>query len=473
MAVETETDAGHRQTSRAPAEKPGGCHRERRQTNGGAYYGRSEKRSSTPQNFEKAPGYRRGQEEITIAQFVFVIPEARMTSFLVRTIAVEVDLSTWGRKTFPPQLAGASGTCTIDIGEALHTLGTLTLPNLLSPASPALYWAWLRYYRAPTRSRDLRITMDFSDLDPHQKGILSDDFGVALATQWLIDRLGGYRQIVDGRRFANQFQHLLRRRRKLKAKVGPTKAPDYVIRDIRGKWHVLECKGTQTGRAYQRKVLQTAIAQKHTIEITGRYKGEQLAASLFIAHEQEKSATHLKIIDPEEPPLIHLTADNEDEMETKANRLVVAQALGSIGLNEIALEMSLPSDVDPDSDLLLPSEVMRVRSSREARLARAAEQARETTLVRFTHGTRAYEGRETTLDLPPTATQLPFRKVRIRQGVTPELIREVSATGSLLEDNADQRVKPYAINARINVESDSHRTALTYGDVLYSEMIWT
>jgi len=396
-----------------------------------------------------------------------------MTSFLVRTIAVEVDPTTWGRKTIPPQLAGVSGTCTIDLAEAFHTLGMLTMPNLLSPASPALFWAWLRYYLAPTGSRDLRITMDFSDLDPHQKGILSDDFGVALSTQWLIDRLGGYRQIVDGRRFANQFQHLLRQRRKLKAKVGPSKAPDYVIHDISGKWHVLECKGTQTGRGYQQKVLQTAVAQKHAIDITGRNKGEQLAASLFVAHEKEKSATHLRVIDPDDdPPLIHLTADNEDEMEMKANRLVVAQALGSIGLNEIAVEMSLPSDVDADSDLLLPSEVMRVRSSREARVARAAEQARETTLVRFTHGTRAYEGRETTLDLPPTATQLPFRKVTIRQGVTPELIREVSAAESLLEDSADQRVKAYAINARVNVESDSHRTALTYGDVLYSEMIW-
>jgi hypothetical protein len=395
-----------------------------------------------------------------------------MTSFLVRNIAVEVDSRTWGRKTVPPQLAGASGRCTIDIGEALHTLGTLTMPNLLSPASPSLFWAWLRYYLAPTGSPDLRITMDFSDLDPHQKGILSDDFGVALATQWLIDRLGGYRQIVDGRRFANQFQHLLRQRQKLKAKVGPSKAPDYVIRDIIGKWHVLECKGTQASRDYQRKALQTAVAQKHAIEIAGRIKGEQLAASLFIAHEKEKSATHLKVIDPDDPPLIHLTENNEDEMETKANRLVVAQALGSIGLNEIAVEMSLPSNVDPDSDLLLPSEVMRVRSSREARLARATEQARQTTLVRFTHGTRAYEGRETTLDLPPTATQLPFRKVTIRQGVTPELIEEVSATGSLLDDTVDQRVNPYAINARVEVESDSHRTALTYGDVLYSEMIW-
>jgi hypothetical protein len=61
--------------------------------------------------------------------------------------------------------------------------GTLTMPDLLSPASPARFWAWLRYYLAPTIASDLRITLDFAGLDPHQKGILSDDFGVALSTQ--------------------------------------------------------------------------------------------------------------------------------------------------------------------------------------------------------------------------------------------------------------------------------------------------
>jgi Rhodopirellula transposase DDE domain len=36
-------------------------------------------------------------------------------------------------------------------------LGTLTMPNLLSSASPALFWAWLRYYLAPAPSSDLRL----------------------------------------------------------------------------------------------------------------------------------------------------------------------------------------------------------------------------------------------------------------------------------------------------------------------------
>src|SRR6266481_9984344 len=94
---------------------------------------------------------------------------------LIRDIIVEVETNTWLKSPVPPQLKNVSGMRSINVGEALHLLGTVTMPNLLSPASPALFWAWLRYYLAPALLPDLRITMDFADLDPHQKSILSDD----------------------------------------------------------------------------------------------------------------------------------------------------------------------------------------------------------------------------------------------------------------------------------------------------------
>jgi hypothetical protein len=142
------------------------------------------------------------------------------SSFLVRSLQIEIDKSTWQKKIIHPRLRSASGRVDIDLGEALHELGTITMPSILSPASPALFWAWLRYYLAPSKHADLRLTMDFSDLDPHQKGILSDDFGVALATHWARIRLGPFTQVVDGRKFANQFRQLQRKQHKSKAKVG-------------------------------------------------------------------------------------------------------------------------------------------------------------------------------------------------------------------------------------------------------------
>jgi hypothetical protein len=396
-----------------------------------------------------------------------------MASFLVRTLAIQVDADSWQNKPLPPQLQRVSVSETIDVGGALHMLGTLTMPNMFSPASPALFWAWLRYYRALAAASDLRITIDFSDLDPHQKGILSDDFGVALSTQWVADRLGPFTHMIDGRRFANQFTRLLRKKHKSKAKVGTSKAPDFVMRDTAGKWHVLECKGTQSSRDYQRRVLKTALAQKRAIQLFGSIQGQQLASSLYIAHENERSGSSMRVIDPEEDdPLIRLTEQQAGEMEAKASRLAVAQALGSIGLNEVAVEMSLPPDVDPESELLLPSELARLRSSRGARVARATEQARARSLDSFTHRHRRYEGRVIEVDLPPPTVQLPYRRVRIHQGVVSEIIQELTSVDSLLDHSVDDQIHPYTFSARIVVEADQDHTTLTYGDVLYSELEW-
>jgi hypothetical protein len=119
-------------------------------------------------------------------------PLGKRTMFS-KTILVNVDSTTWpSAGSVPRELRTPSGHATIDLASALLMLGTLTMPNVFSPASPGRFWAWLRYFLAPAASDDLRVTMDFSDLDPHQKGILSDDFGVAISTQWLFDRLGGF-----------------------------------------------------------------------------------------------------------------------------------------------------------------------------------------------------------------------------------------------------------------------------------------
>jgi hypothetical protein len=315
--------------------------------------------------------------------------------------------------------------------------------------------------------------MDFSDLDPHQKGILSDDFGVAIATQWMVDRFGAFKQIVDGRRFVNQFTHLLRKRHKSKAKVGMSKAPDFVMQDGAGKWHVLECKGTQQSRDYQRKVLKTAVAQKHAIKLIGAVGGEHLASSLYIAHENENASSHLKIVDPDEDePVLELSGRNAEQMRMRANRLMIAQALGSIGLNEIAVEMSLPSDIDEESEFLLPSERRRLRNGRSDRIAQALHQVRETELDNFIHDRRKYEGRVLTFDLPP-GVRLPFRKARIRQGVSAELITELAKAKSLGDDDTVADISSYAVGEPFVTTSTERRTTFTYGGVLYSELSWS
>jgi hypothetical protein len=346
------------------------------------------------------------------------------------------------------------------------------MPNLLSPASPARFWAWVRYFLAPADTDDLRITMEFADLDPHQKSILSDDFGVAISTQWLFDRLGGFTKIVDGRRFMLQFAHLLRARQKQsKAKVGPSKAPDFVIQDKSGKWHVMECKGTQSGRGRRDEFLQGALSQKQMLQIVGAIRGERLATGLAISHEENRNGTELRVVDPEHSePLLTLNDTDSAKIEQNADRITAAQALGIIGLSEAAIEVTLPEDVLPSDELLRPTEARWARLSRDSRRNRAIQQLRNRDLQNFEHAHRQYEGRAVRFALPELDQTSVFNEISVRQGVAHDLLQEISSLGSNLEDNLMRHLEARVAKESVEIDSDGDRTTLTYGDLLFADL---
>jgi hypothetical protein len=60
---------------------------------------------------------------------------------LSKELAIEIDESSWGGKSVPSWLSGAAPRHDLDVQQALLMLGTLTLPSLISPASPARTWA--------------------------------------------------------------------------------------------------------------------------------------------------------------------------------------------------------------------------------------------------------------------------------------------------------------------------------------------
>jgi hypothetical protein len=385
-----------------------------------------------------------------------------------KTIEIEVDTTTWPRGvTVPPQLAGVTGSSTLDLGSAFLMLGTLTMPDLLSPASPARFWAWLRYYLAPTVASDLRIAMDFAGLDPHQKGILSDDFGVALSTQWLFDRFGGFRDIVDGRRFMVQFAELLPKKTKpATAKVGPTKAPDFVIKDLAGRWHVLECKGTQSGRAQRDVYLAKALSQKRMIQITGALRGERLAAGLAISNVQSKEATNMRIVDPDDgEPLLELGDQQSDEIDLAAHRLAVAGALGVVGLGEAAIELSLPERTHAGTPFLRRSEAARLRSDRRVRRLRAQQEIQSRRLLPFRLRGLQYEGRSVDFDDLPFNPAVGIRRIRVTQAINHDMIDEIARTDTGTPDDVlASQITRFTGNARIEIVSHGGQVTLTYGD---------
>lgn len=393
-------------------------------------------------------------------------------AMLKREIDVEVAADTWpSGRNVPPTLSSRPGPETIDMKEALIMFGTLTMPNLISPASPARFWAWLRYTIAISKLSDLRITMDFADLDPHQKAILSDDFGVAVSTWWLHQRLGGFSDIVDGRRFLLQFPHLLRRKKKTKAKVGPGKAPDFVIQDTSGLWHVLECKGTQSGRKWRDKFLKRALDQKGVVNISGRIRGERLAAGLAISNELDKRRTELRIVDPEPRLDVEIELDDRNELEIRsaAHRIAIARALGTVGLNEAAMEVWLPEEVVDANEFLMPSEIARLGEATGQRRRRASQQVRDRTLEKFKYNSISYEGRAFNISLPALGIDSEINQIEVRVGVNEELLHRIEDPAVDLSVAGDPIESLSSSNAT-SFETSSNQSTLTCGKLSYAEL---
>lgn len=391
---------------------------------------------------------------------------------LIRELEVDVETSSWPRGTSPlPELVPIAPSETIDLKKALVMLGTLTMPSLMSPASPARFWAWLRYAFAIASSRNLRITMDFADLDPHQKGVLSDDLGVAISTQWLYDRLGGFANIVDGRRFLLRFSHLLRRPKRTKAKIGPGKAPDFVVQDLKGKWHVLECKGTQSGRSARDTFLKTAVQQKNVVQIRGRHRGERLAAGVAISNESNRKPTHLKIVDPADGTEGEVNLDDSvaPEMEETAQRVAIGRALAIVGLSEAAMDVWLPDEVADAQDYLRPSEALRLRQSARDRTEKTRRQAKERNLEHFQRDHHAYEGRSFSFALPQLGATSDVAEVSAKVGVLKELLDSVEGSPDGQRD-IGELVGPFARHARITLNSSEDQAVLRYGDLFYAEL---
>lgn len=388
-----------------------------------------------------------------------------------KSVEIEVDLSTWGTRAPDRRIRQrASGRQLIDVNASLMMLGNLTMPNILSAASPARTWAWIRYFEALHTSPDLRITMPFSDLDPHQKGILSDDFGVAISTQWLFDVLGGFQDIVDGRLFILHFGSLMRRRRRRTPKVGASKSPDFVIKDLAGKWHVLECKGTQSGRSFRNRCLRTAIQQKKVIQISGRIAGESLAAGLSLTNEGQRKASHLRIIDPRSEPRLELGDGAESQMESALNLLAAARALNLAGFDRMATELSLPEDIAEAAEFVRPSEKSRMRSSRSDRIESAVEQLRSRERRAFRVRGEQFEGDAITIETASRALKGGYARVSYRIGANTKILEELAGSSGLSERQRSDRASWYVQGQKISVESEEDRVVLTHGPLLYAEV---
>lgn len=236
----------------------------------------------------------------------------------------------YGTATLLPGLApAASWDC--DVLQALLVVGYLTTPPRYRGISLSTYWAWLRYGAAiSTIQAGLSLRPIWDELDPHQKTILADDFGLGFPCHFLVEQ-HGFEDFADTgylleTLFAGVVSHAAR------AKRGPSKTPDLIAVDSAGRLHVLECKGTQTSRKYLDTAMENGIDQKHNLTNSTIF-ASCMVGGLFVPQARSKEIAQLVFIDPEPDAALDALQQLDPQVISGAvRRQSFAKALGAAGL---------------------------------------------------------------------------------------------------------------------------------------------
>ncbi len=360
----------------------------------------------------------------------------------------------------------------------LLEIGYLTTPTSSTGVSLSEFWAWVRYLAAVAKQSDLSLTQSFSELDAHQKTILSDDFGMGVPILWMRDKLS-LAQVVDGRYFMQRISASLGAAQARTAKRGPNKTPDFVAKDTSGMWHVIECKGTQSGAAFSLKQLgvkgpppEGGVAQKLSIQFPPAYTGQRLVCGLSIDVEGG-SGSVLKIVDPKPKEPFVLGDKQMNLAQDAVNRGVLARALRMSGFEVTAESVASPFGSRPED--------------RRARTARAESARKKVTEERDTRsrdeirgvisGGQSFDGdfrgRETVVLLPREVVidGQSVRKVVIRQGVNRDALEELKEQPSV-EVLADQEstVKWTGRMGKSVVEGQGRSATMRIGSIFRLEI---
>ncbi len=394
-----------------------------------------------------------------------------------RNLRVSIDKSTWPspgtQPPFPTTFHSGPSTYALNIPAMLLMIGYLTTPTSSTGVSLSEFWAWVRYLAAIAKPKDLSLTQAFWELDAHQKTILSDDFGMGVPIVWLCEKLS-LMQIVDGRYFMQRIAASLGATQARTAKRGPNKTPDFVAQDVNGKWHVIECKGTQSGSEYSLKQLGVkgppatgGVAQKCSIQFPAGHTGQRLVCGLSIDVEGGTGSV-LKIVDPLPKDPFVLGADQMKLAQDAANRGVLAKALRMAGFEVTAESVASPFGRRPEDKAArtLKGEVVRKQVIDE-RDGRSRDEIRDI-LSRGQIFDGDFRGRETIVELPREVVVegKSVKRVVIRQGVNREALEELEQKPSVEElANEKSAVRWTDLVGKSVVESHDRVATMRIGSI--------
>src|SRR5208282_4917305 len=177
----------------------------------------------------------------------------------------------------------------------LHKIGRMTTPSgLANMARLRAGWATRRYFWAIAEASDnnqrFRLSNDALGLDFHQKGLLSDEFGIGMAGLFMEEHLGIAESMdislaLGDALLAQQIEQ-----------SGRTQ-PDYIMWNGQPNpnYYLVECKGCQSGADASLYQLRRGLEQLPSITFADPARH---AGSFVIATNLSGAETILYIIDP-------------------------------------------------------------------------------------------------------------------------------------------------------------------------------
>ncbi len=389
-------------------------------------------------------------------------------------LVVSVDASTWPARRKPPSsLLPKVTPSQIDVLEMMLRIGCLAFPAQSTALDINAWWAWLRYASAFSPGPDFLLRREYADVDGHQKTILSDDFGMGIALTYVAPALQ-MQTLFDGRYFVQFIAPKLGATIAKVAKNGQFKSPDFIGRDKIGRWHAIECKGTQTKGARETQMV-TGRAQKANIVFPAARQGQKLVSGLLIGRDGSSTASSLLIEDPEGDLHVEVTEDLLADADEAMARATIARALGVAGLHNAASLVAAPYGSRPFD---------RETTGRwEVRRRRALDNSFNATMEEFrnrqSRGVNAYEdgnriGRQIQMTLPfeiVSGGQV-FRSISVVLSVPKALHKKVA---EIAEQSRPSAVSDFASFTWSGIKSDASDEAakLVVGDIFegYIELL--
>jgi hypothetical protein len=177
----------------------------------------------------------------------------------------------------------------------LHKLGRMTTPRGLGNMSRlSAGWATRRYFWAIAESvntnNNFRLSNDALGLDFHQKVLLSDEFGIAMAGLFMEEQVGAPETMDVSLALRDE---VLAEEIELSGET----QPDYLMWNEQATptYFLVECKGGQSGRSASIDQLRRGLEQLPSIDFANP---EKYGGAFAVATCLSESSTSTFVIDP-------------------------------------------------------------------------------------------------------------------------------------------------------------------------------